>query len=180
MNENRKVIIDAGHGGPEPGAVYNGRKEKNDTLRLAFDLGSALERRGIQVSYTRVEDVYDTPYEKAAMGNQSGADFFVSIHRNAMPVPGTGSGIENLVFSSSGTAGLLGKNIGRQLAAVGWTDLGVKERPGLVVLRRTKMPAVLVEMGYLTNVGDAQLLSQNPGLFAEGIYNGILAFFGLN
>ena len=41
MNENRKVIIDAGHGGPEPGAVYNGRKEKNDTLRLAFDLGSA-------------------------------------------------------------------------------------------------------------------------------------------
>ena len=57
MNENRKVIIDAGHGGPEPGAVYNGRKEKNDTLRLAFDLGSALERRGIQVSYTRVEDV---------------------------------------------------------------------------------------------------------------------------
>lgn len=79
MNENRKVIIDAGHGGPEPGAVYNGRKEKNDTLRLAFDLGSALERRGIQVSYTRVEDVYDTPYEKAAMGNQSGADFFVSI-----------------------------------------------------------------------------------------------------
>ena len=46
MNENRKVIIDAGHGGPEPGAVYNGRKEKNDTLRLAFDLGSALERRG--------------------------------------------------------------------------------------------------------------------------------------
>lgn len=118
MNENRKVIIDAGHGGPEPGAVYNGRKEKNDTLRLAFDLGNALERRGIQVSYTRVEDVYDTPYEKAAMGNQSGADFFVSIHRNAMPVPGTGSGIENLVFSSSGTAGLLGKNIGRQLAAV--------------------------------------------------------------
>ena len=105
MNENRKVIIDAGHGGPEPGAVYNGRKEKNDTLRLAFDLGNALERRGIQVSYTRVEDVYDTPYEKAAMGNQSGADFFVSIHRNAMPVPGTGSGIENLVFSSSGTAG---------------------------------------------------------------------------
>ena len=143
MNENRKVIIDAGHGGPEPGAVYNGRKEKNDTLRLAFDLGSALERRGIQVSYTRVEDAYDTPYEKAAMGNQSGADFFVSIHRNAMPVPGTGSGIENLVFSASGTAGLLGKNIGRQLAAVGWTDLGVKERPGLVVLRRTKMPDFL-------------------------------------
>ena len=177
MNENRKVIIDAGHGGPEPGAVYNGRKEKNDTLRLAFDLGSALERRGIQVSYTRVEDVYDTPYEKAAMGNQSGADFFVSIHRNAMPVPGTGSGIENLVFSSSGTAGLLGKNIGRQLAAVGWTDLGVKERPGLVVLRRTKMPAVLVEAGFLDNEKDNAFFDTNLAATADAIADGILETF---
>lgn len=93
MNENRKVIIDAGHGGPEPGAVYNGRKEKNDTLRLAFDLGnSSGAPGGSRYPTSRVEDVYDTPYEKAAMGNQSGADFFVSIHRNAMPVPGTGSG----------------------------------------------------------------------------------------
>lgn len=177
MNENRKVIIDAGHGGPEPGAVYNGRKEKNDTLRLAFDLGSALERRGIQVSYTRVEDVYDTPYEKAAMGNQSGADFFVSIHRNAMPVPGTGSGIENLVFSSSGTAGLLGKNIGRQLAAVGWTDLGVKERPGLVVLRRTEMPAVLVEAGFLDNEKDNAFFDANLAATADAIADGILETF---
>ena len=152
MNENRKVIIDAGHGGPEPGAVYNGRKEKNDTLRLAFDLGNALERRGIQVSYTRVEDVYDTPYEKAAMGNQSGADFFVSIHRNAMPVPGTGSGIENLVFSASGTAGLLGKNIGRQLA-------------------------VLVEAGFLDNEKDNAFFDANLAATADAIADGILETF---
>ena len=74
----RKVIIDAGHGGVEPGAVFEGRKEKNDTLQLAFDLGSALGRRGIQVAYTRVNDVYDSPYEKAAIANRSDADFFIS------------------------------------------------------------------------------------------------------
>lgn len=177
MNENRKVIIDAGHGGQEPGAVYNGRKEKNDALRLAFDLGNALERRGIQAVYTRVDDVYDSPYEKAAMGNQSDADFFVSIHRNAMPSPGTGSGIENLVFSSSGTAGLLGKNIGREFGAVGWTDLGVKERPGLVVLRRTKMPAVLVEAGFIDNERDNDFFDANLAATADAIADGILETF---
>ena len=72
MADIRRVIIDAGHGGDEPGAVYSGRQEKDDTLKLAFDLGSALERRGIQAVYTRVKDVYDSPYEKAEIGNNSG------------------------------------------------------------------------------------------------------------
>ena len=115
----RKVIIDAGHGGVEPGAVYEGRKEKDDTLQLAFDLGSALEQRGIQVEYTRVSDVYDTPYEKAAIANASDADLFVSIHRNAMPVPGTASGIETLVYSDTGVPAMLARNINEELAAVG-------------------------------------------------------------
>ena len=56
----RKVIIDAGHGGAEPGAVYEGRKEKDDTLQLAYDLGNALERRGVQVEYTSLTLVYST------------------------------------------------------------------------------------------------------------------------
>ena len=138
MAENRKVIIDAGHGGQEPGAVYEGRQEKEDALQLAFDVGNALERRGISVSYTRVSDVYDSPYEKAAMANASDADIFLSIHRNAMPVPGTASGVENMVYEDSGTAGALGRNIGEALAEAGWTDLGVKERPGLFRFRLRK------------------------------------------
>lgn len=177
MAVNRKVIIDAGHGGPEPGAVYNGRKEKDDNLQLAFDVGNALERRGIQVVYTRVNDVYDSPYEKAAMGNQSGADFFLSLHRNAMPVPGTGSGIESLVYSDQGTAGLLARNINEQLASVGWTDLGVKERPGLVVLRKTSMPAVLVEAGFIDNEKDNAFFDANMAATADAIADGILRTF---
>ena len=177
MAENRKVIIDAGHGGQEPGAVYEGRQEKEDALQLAFDVGNALERRGISVSYTRVSDVYDSPYEKAAMANASDADIFLSIHRNAMPVPGTASGIENLVYEDSGTAGALGRNIGETLAEAGWTDLGVKERPGLVVLRNTKIPAVLVEVGFINNEKDNEFLDANMAATADAIADGVLKTF---
>lgn len=177
MAENRKVIIDAGHGGQEPGAVYEGRQEKEDALQLAFDVGNALERRGISVSYTRVSDVYDSPYEKAAMANASDADIFLSIHRNAMPVPGTASGVENLVYEDSGTAGALGRNIGEALAEAGWTDLGVKERPGLVVLRNTKIPAVLVEVGFINNEKDNEFLEANMAATADAIADGVLKTF---
>ena len=173
----RKVIIYAGNGGVEPGAVYEGRKEKNDTLQLAFDLGSARERRGIQVEYTRVNDVYDSPYEKAAIGNRSDADFFVSIHRNAMPVPGTASGIESLVYAKNTTAEQLANNINAELGAVGWTDLGVQERPGLVVLRQTRMPAVLVEAGFIDNSSDNAFFDQNLAATADAIADGIVRTF---
>ena len=89
MAQQKTVIIDAGHGGVEPGAIYEGRKEKDDTLRLALAVGQILERNGIDVVYTRVRDVFDSPYDKAAIANRSGADFFVSIHRNSMPEPNT-------------------------------------------------------------------------------------------
>lgn len=56
-----------------------------------------------------------------------------------MPLPQTGSGIEVLVYSDEGTAGRLAQNISAELSAVGWTDLGVKERPGLIVLRKTRL-----------------------------------------
>ena len=177
MAENRKVIIDAGHGGQEPGAVYEGRQEKEDALQLAFDVGNALERRGISVSYTRVSDVYDSPYEKAEMANASDADIFLSIHRNAMPVPGIASGVENLVYEDSGTAGALGRNIGEALAEAGWTDLGVKERPGLVVLRNTKIPAVLVEVGFINNEKDNEFLDANMAATADAIADGVLKTF---
>ena len=92
MTDVKRVIIDAGHGGEEPGAMYDGRREKDDTLRLALAIGRILENNGVDVVYTRTTDVYDTPLEKARIANQSGADYFVSIHRNAFPVPGTASG----------------------------------------------------------------------------------------
>ena len=100
MAKQNSVIIDPGHGGSDPGAVYGNRREKDDTLALAYDIGNALEQRGIRVEYTRIGDIYNSPYEKAEIGNRSAADLFLSIHRNAMPVPGTGSGTMSLIFGA--------------------------------------------------------------------------------
>lgn len=139
------VALDAGHGGSDPGAVYEGRQEKDDALALALAVGKILQDNGVDVEYTRTTDVYNTPFEKATMGNEANADLFVSIHRNAMPVPGTASGIETLVYNDSGVKALLARNINEELSDIGWKDRGVIERPNLVVLKRTKMPAVLVK-----------------------------------
>ena len=69
-----KIMIDAGHGGYDNGASYEGRLEKNDNLNLALALGDELERRGYDVEYTRTTDVYDSPARKAQIGNERGAD----------------------------------------------------------------------------------------------------------
>ena len=104
MAKQNSVIIDPGHGGSDPGAVYGNRREKDDTLALSYDIGNALERRGVRVEYTRVGDVYNSPYEKAQIGNSSTADLFLSIHRNAMAVPGSASGTLSLIFGRGGDA----------------------------------------------------------------------------
>ena len=174
MSDIGKVMIDAGHGGEDPGAVFEGRREKDDALRLALAVGEILEDNGVDVMYTRVTDVYDTPQEKAEIANRSEADYLVSIHRNAMPVPGTASGIMSLVYENGGTVGRLGANINRELAQTGFADLGVVERPGLIILRRSGMPAVLVEAGFIDNPEDNALFDRQFQEMAEAIAGGIL------
>ena len=174
MAQQRTVMIDAGHGGEEPGAIYEGRQEKDDTLRLALAVGQILERNGVNVVYTRIRDVYDNPYEKAEIANRSGADFFVSIHRNAMPVPNTASGAESLVYADNDVPGLMAKNINSAMEKAGFTNLGTIERPGLIVLRKTQMPAVLVEAGFIDNEADNRFFDQNFEAIAQAIASGIL------
>ena len=82
---NYKIMLDAGHGGSDPGAVYRERREKDDNLQLMMAVGKILEQNGIDVEYTRTTDVYQTPFEKAKIANESGADFFISFHRNSSP-----------------------------------------------------------------------------------------------
>ena len=68
MAESRRIIIDAGHGGQEPGAIYEGRQEKNDTLRLALAVGNILADHGVDVVYTRVTDIYQTDRKRVVYG----------------------------------------------------------------------------------------------------------------
>lgn len=168
------IMLDAGHGGRDPGAVYNGRQEKDDTLALTLAVGELLQERGLDVLYTRTTDVYESPYQKAMEANQAGADFFISIHRNSSPEPNTYSGVESLVYDKSGIKLEMAENINEQLEAVGFTNLGVKERPGLVILRRTRMPAVLVELGFINSDTDNMLFDNNFNDIALAIAEGIL------
>ena len=174
------IMLDAGHGGRDPGAVYNGRQEKDDSLALTFAVGELLQERGVDVLYTRTTDVYESPYQKAMEANAAGADFFISIHRNSSPEANTYSGVESLVYNKSGIKLEMAENINEQLEAVGFVNLGVKERPGLVVLRRTRMPAVLVEVGFINSDTDNMLFDNNFNDIALGIAEGILDTLQMN
>ena len=168
------VVIDAGHGGANPGATYRGRQEKDDALALALAVGDILERNGIEVYYTRTTDVYESPFQKAMEGNAVGADYFVYIHRNSSPYPNQYTGVETLVYNRYGEAARLAANINEQLEMVGFVNQGVNERPNLVVLNRTNMPAVLVEVGFINTDADNQLLDDRFYDVAQAIADGII------
>ena len=169
-----KVVMDAGHGGSDPGAVSDGRREKDDNLALALAVGSILAENGVDVIYTRTDDTYETPFQKAQKGNQEGADLFISIHRNSSPEKDQYSGVETLLYDESGIKKELAENINRELAKEGFQNLGIRERPGLVVLRRTRMPAALIEVGFINTQADNELLDQNFDGVVRAIADGIL------
>lgn len=174
------IMLDAGHGGErDPGAVYKGRQEKDDNLKLVLEIGEILQNNGIDVEYTRTTDVYISPIQRARMANEAGVDFFVSIHRNSSPVENQYMGVESLVYDLSGIKVKMAENINAQLETVGFVNLGVKARPNLVVLRRTRMPAVLVEVGFLNSDTDNKLFDENFEDIAQAIAEGIMDTLGM-
>lgn len=172
------VALDAGHGGADPGAVYRGRQEKDDVLALTLAVGDILERNSVEVYYTRTTDVYETPYRKAEEANQVGADYFVSIHRNASPYPNQYTGVESLVYDVYGEAGRMAYSINDRLEQVGFANQGVGERQDLVVLNSTNMPSVLVEVGFINTDADNALFDAQFDAVAQAVADGILSMVG--
>ncbi len=168
------IVLDAGHGGANPGAVYNGRQEKTDSLNLALAVGRLLENAGVNVIYTRTGDTYDSPARKAEKANEAGADYFVSIHRNSSVYPNQYTGIESLVYNRYGAAARMAENINENLQATGFINQGVNERTNLVVLNRTQMPALLIEAGFINNENDNVLFDSRFDEIAQAIADGIL------
>lgn len=168
-----KIYLDAGHGGYDNGAQYNGRKEKDEALDLALAVGNLLSKEGYDVHYTRTTDVYQSPTEKAQIANRNGADLFVSFHRNASQVPGTYDGVQTLLYDDSGIKAYMARNINDELEKVGFKNLGVSIRPNLAVLRQTDMPALLVEVGFIDSDKDNQIYDQNFNEIAQAIADGI-------
>lgn len=169
-----KIIIDAGHGGYDNGANYMGRREKDDNLSLALAVGEILADSGIEVGFTRVDDVYQSPVDKARIANQQDGDFLVSIHRNSSPIPNTYSGVQTLIYRDGGVMAQMAENINQEMAQVGYQNLGTDLRKNLAVLRRSTMPAVLVEAGFINTDADNALFDRQFTETAQAIADGII------
>ena len=183
-----KIYIDQGHNpeNPNAGAEGNGLLEQDITYRVGQELASLLRSNGdFEVRLSR-----PTPQTSLGTSNTTslrarvedanswGADYFISIHTNASD-NAAASGTEAFAYSAPSSAFSLGEDIVDNISRVtGLRDRGMKVRPGLYVLRRTAMPAVLVELGFISNPEDAALMDSRPDLFARGIYDGILQYLG--
>lgn len=175
MAETRKrIVLDAGHGGADSGSVYQGRKEKDDVLNLALSVGNILSDNGVDVIYTRTGDTYESPYEKAEMANRADADYLISFHRNSMETPNTGSGVEALVYREVGRAAEMAENINAALQEMGFRNLGVTKRPGLVLLKHSQMPAVMLEIGFIDSDADNAIFDSRYVEMAQAVANGIM------
>ncbi len=177
-----RVVIDPGHGGPDPGAVgIGGLRETDVVLDVSLQLARLLQARGVQVLLTRTTEVdVDLP-PRVTLANSSGADVFVSVHANALSMERPDvNGIETFYFAG-GRSQFLAEAIQQQLMAIspGTPDRGA--RPGrFFVIRRTVMPSALVEMGFVTGEVDAPRLA-DPAYrrrLAQAVAAGILNYLG--
>ena len=175
------VCLDAGHGGSDPGAVFEGRQEKDDNLAMVLAVRDALEAHGadnLTVLLTREEDTALELEERVAFANEKDATLFVSIHRNS----GGGQGVETWVSADGHRPETeLATLIQANLKEADITkDRGVKKgtasnpHASYYVVGHTRMPACLVELGFIDNQWDNMALDDNFALWAQAIADGIL------
>ncbi len=171
------LVLDAGHGGKDPGASGAALREKDVVLDVTLRLRKKLEAAGFKVYLTRDDDTYVDLYARAHVANELGATGFISVHANAHGNSGA-TGVEVLYAPDEARPSYgFSKSLQDQLVSnLKATDRGIVQRPNLVVLRETMMPAALVEIGFLTNEEDHYLLMQGSyrDRVADALYKGIL------
>ena len=221
------VVIDAGHGGHDPGCMHDGVKEKEVTLAIALAIGAKLKEQSpeLKIIYTRSEDKFISLWERAAIANKNNADLFISIHCNSAKntsISGTetfamglnqsagnldvakrenqvvlleedyltryegfdpNSPESHIYFSLSQNAHMeqsisLAAKVEKQISEkMKRPSRGVKQA-GFVVLWKTKMPSILIETGFLSNLQDRQFLKSKLGVnkMSEGIVNAVIEY----
>lgn len=179
-----KIFIDPGHGGPDPGAVGNGVTEQAVNLNVSKELARLLQEAGYEVMMYRTtanENVLANKNadlrNRANMANAWGADYFVSIHTNSSVNPAA-NGAEVYVYRLGTPAAELAQSVLDAIVReLGSKDNGVRQA-NFAVLRRTSMPAILVELGYLSNPTEALNLNSPAWqkAVAKAIFDGIYAY----
>ncbi|SUO99589.1 Sporulation-specific N-acetylmuramoyl-L-alanine amidase [Tissierella praeacuta] len=174
-----KVHMDFGHGGKDPGAVGDGLKEKDITLAVGLKIGEILKRHNVEVSYSRTTDTFIELSDRAKMANQAKADIFVSIHVNSATNT-SARGVETFSHTGSSKGAILAKDIQDSIIQdkIFTVNRGIKTA-NFAVLRLTKMPSALAELGFISNSEDAKILRNKQSEIAESVAKGILKNLGI-
>ncbi len=173
-----KIFLDPGHGGNNPGAIGpNGLEEAYVNLDVALRTGRILQSNDISVRYSRTDNSTVSLSERANLANNWGADYFVSIHCNSNVNP-IYKGTESFYYREGTTSENFARVVNTSLVSqIGTRDLGIFQA-NFAVLRLTRMPAILVELAFISNPEEAEQLA-TPSFrenCAIGVANGIIEF----
>ncbi|WP_440706240.1 N-acetylmuramoyl-L-alanine amidase [Heyndrickxia oleronia] len=175
-----KLFLDPGHGGSDPGAVGNGIREKDITLKIATKIRDFLlnEYSNVSVLMSRTGDTYPTLSDRTNAANSWGANYFLSIHINA----GGGTGFESFVYPGVGTPTTTYQSaIHSEIMKLNQLSDRGKKQSNLHVLRESNMPALLTENGFIDNANDAAKMKSDSWItnVARGHVNGLAKAFNL-
>jgi N-acetylmuramoyl-L-alanine amidase len=182
----KKIYIDAGHGGDSIGAVYKGRKEQDDCLKLALAVGGLVSAQGIEVKYSRTTDVNPDLTGRCNEANKWGADYFISIHRNSYTAE-QANGVEAWIYSKCAVGGATYNKakviVDDVCAATGFYNRGVKRGApsytDFAVNRVTEMDSCLLECGFISTAADNKIFDDKFSALATAIAKGLCAAVGV-
>lgn len=175
----KKVYIDLGHGGTDSGAVgVNNVLEKNIVLEIGKKVESKLKKCGIDVRMSRTTDIFKSLEYRSSDANKWGADCFVSLHCNSSKTNGKGFEMFCYKFKYRELSDCILEEVKKGKLYTQLREGGVKEG-NFHVVRETNMPAALIELGFITNEKDYNLIMNNKDRFAKAIAKGICKFNGV-
>lgn len=174
-----RLCFDYGHGGSDPGACYKGRKESNDVLSIGRAVAVEVRRHGVIVDEIGTSDATVSLNDRSSFENRNSYDYFISFHRNAFK-PEQARGAETYTYLSASTrAKALAQKIQAGLVSVGFVNRGVKTA-NYHVLRETRCPAVLIEIGFIDNSLDNNIFDCKRNEIIREIVKVILEQLGIN
>lgn len=174
-----RVFIDPGHGGIDSGAVNGTRLEKDDNLKMSIAVGDRLISSGFKVGYSRNDDKFVSLQDRTKMANDFGADLFLSFHRNAY-IRSSANGVEFWIYTGCprNTIDWANTIYSNVVGTYAQTQRGIKSG-NLYVCKNTNMPAILMEIGFITNDADNIIFDNYFSRYADAIASAISLKFGV-